>query len=73
MLALTAREILALSALRDNHPMTSLELSHAVSDLGMHSADAKAAVRSLAGQGGRSGGSRWCRCRSSSGPARRPR
>jgi hypothetical protein len=51
MLALTAREVLALSALRDNHPMTSLELSHAVSDLGMHSADAEATLRSLAEQG----------------------
>ena len=51
MLALTAAEVLALSALRDNHPMTSLELSHAVSDLGMHSADAEATVRSLAAQG----------------------
>ncbi len=51
MLALTAREVLALSALRDNHPMTSLELSHAVSDLGMHSADAEATVLSLAEQG----------------------
>jgi DNA-binding MarR family transcriptional regulator len=51
MLALTAGEVLALSALRDNHPMTSLELSHALSDLGMHSADAEATVRSLAAHG----------------------
>jgi DNA-binding MarR family transcriptional regulator len=51
MLALTAGEVLALSALRDNHPMTSLELSRALSDLGMHSADAEATVRSLAAQG----------------------
>jgi DNA-binding MarR family transcriptional regulator len=51
MLALTAGEVLALSALRGNHPMTSLELSHALSDLGMHSADAEATVLSLAGHG----------------------
>ena len=51
MLALTAQEVLALSVLRDNHPMTSMELSRAFSDLGMHSADAEATVRSLTEQG----------------------
>ena len=51
MLALTAGEVLALSALQYNHPMTSLELSRALSDLGMHSADAEATMRSLAAQG----------------------
>jgi hypothetical protein len=53
MLALTAREVLALTSLRDNHPMTSTELARAVSDLGMHvdSAGAEAAVLSLTEQG----------------------
>lgn len=51
MLALTSQEVLALSVLGDNHPMTILELSHALSDLGMHSADAGETVRSLIEQG----------------------
>jgi hypothetical protein len=50
---LTAGEVLALSALSERRPMTDGELSHAVSDMGMHldSADAAATVRSLTEKG----------------------
>jgi hypothetical protein len=46
-------EVLALSALMEGRPMTSLELSHAVSDMGMHldSDGAAVTVRSLVGAG----------------------
>jgi hypothetical protein len=53
MIELTAAEVLALSALLEGRPMTSLELSHSVSDMGMHlnSDDAAATLRSLTEQG----------------------
>jgi hypothetical protein len=36
MAELTAAEVLALSALMQGRPMTSAELAHSVSDMGMH-------------------------------------
>jgi hypothetical protein len=53
MMQLTAVEVLALSALMQGRPMTSIELSHSVSDMGMHlnSDDAAVTVRSLTQQG----------------------
>lgn len=49
MTELTAAEVLALSALMEGRPMTTVELSRSVSDMGMHlsSDDAATTVRSL--------------------------
>ena len=44
MTELTAAEVLALSALMEGRPMTSIELSHSVSDMGMHLTSDDAAV-----------------------------
>jgi hypothetical protein len=53
MTDLAAVEVLALSALVQGRPMTSTELSHCVSDMGMHLDTGAAAdvLRSLAGTG----------------------
>jgi hypothetical protein len=53
MTELTAVEVLALSALMEGRPMTSIELSRAVSDMGMHldSGGVAVTVRSLVGAG----------------------
>jgi len=53
MTDLTAREVLALSALMGKRPMSSVQLSQTVSDMGMHTLpqDAATAVRSLISNG----------------------
>jgi predicted transcriptional regulator len=53
MTELTAAEVLALSALMGGRPLTSTELSHCVSDMGMHLDTSAAAdvLRSLTGAG----------------------
>ena len=53
MAELTAAEVLALSALMRGRPMTSAELAHSVSGMGMHLDldDAAATIRSLTEEG----------------------